>query len=126
VRSILAGLWIVAEPLRLYIGYYANLGETIPWLVIFCVLTCAPQTPVCYYLMVAQQDRRPVDTAVQLTQAILLHLQLVAALATIWRVFQRRRERYFLVEHALKQGTAALMASQSAARAGGPAALKQQ
>lgn len=40
----------------------------------------------------------------QVVQAIFIHLEMIAALATIARVYQRRRERYFLVEHALKQG----------------------
>lgn len=65
VRSILAALWIAAEPLRLWCGWYSNLGENIPWLVIFLVLTAAPQTAVVYYLMLAQQDLRAVDQAVQ-------------------------------------------------------------
>lgn len=95
---------MVAEPVRLYIGYYSNLTENIPWMVIFLVLTTAPQTAVCYYLMLGQYDLKPVDQAVQVVMAGFIHLELVMGLGTIRRVYRRRREKYFLVEHALRQG----------------------
>lgn len=49
--------WALAEPLRLLAGWAGNLGENVPWLVIYCVLCLVPQSAVAYYLMLAAYVR---------------------------------------------------------------------
>ena len=58
VRTVLTLFWLLAEPARLLSGYAGNLGENVPWLVVFAALTLAPQTAVCYYMMLAQWVRQ--------------------------------------------------------------------
>eukprot|EP00775_Hariotina_reticulata_P013897 gene13897-biopygen15828 len=75
-RTVLCIFWMLAEPIRLAAGWYGNLQENVPWLVIFGVLTLVPQTAVCYYLMLA---------------AYVLHM------------LKAQRRQYYLFEHALQQ-----------------------
>lgn len=55
----------------------------VPLLVVFSVLTLAPQTAVCYYLMLGAQLRGPVDIAVQIPIAILLACQFLAGIYAV-------------------------------------------
>eukprot|EP00878_Enallax_costatus_P035329 GHUV01039358.1.p1 GENE.GHUV01039358.1~~GHUV01039358.1.p1 ORF type:complete len:105 (+),score=26.98 GHUV01039358.1:743-1057(+) len=94
---------MIAEPIRLAAGWYGNLQENVPWLVIFMVLTLVPHTAVCYYLMLAAYDLGPFDKALQVAFALMIHVELLVAVRALVRMFKAQRKRYYLFEHALQQ-----------------------
>ncbi|KAI8464756.1 MAG: hypothetical protein J3K34DRAFT_474047 [Monoraphidium minutum] len=103
VRTVLTIFWLLAEPVRLLAGYYGNLRENVPWLVIFMALTLAPQTAVCYYMMLAQWYLTPFDKALQVATAALLHTELLMAVYAMARMLRMQRRQYYLFEAALQQ-----------------------
>ncbi|GBF91676.1 hypothetical protein Rsub_03980 [Raphidocelis subcapitata] len=103
VRTVLTVFWALAEPVRLGAGYYGNLQENVPWLVIFAALTLAPQTAVCYYMMLAQWYLTPFDQALQVVTAALLHSEFLVVLYAMARMLRLQRQQYYLFEAALQQ-----------------------
>ncbi|WIA37059.1 hypothetical protein OEZ86_014036 [Tetradesmus obliquus] len=102
-RTVLCIFWMLAEPVRLAAGWYGNLQENVPWLVIFAVLTLVPQTAVCYYLMLAAYDLKPFDQALQVAMAAIIHLELFVTVYAILHMFRAQRKQYYLFEYALQQ-----------------------
>lgn len=102
-RTVLSIFWLLAEPVRLAAGWYGNLQENVPWLVIFGVLTLVPQTAVCYYLMLAAYDLKPFDQALQVAMAIIIHLELFVAVRAVLHMFRAQRKQYYLFEHVLQE-----------------------
>ncbi|KAF6264733.1 hypothetical protein COO60DRAFT_1634098 [Scenedesmus sp. NREL 46B-D3] len=112
-RTVLCIFWMLAEPVRLAAGWYGNLQENVPWLVIFAVLTLVPQTAVCYYLMLAAYvsvtrssgglDLKPFDQALQVAMAAIIHLELFVTIYAILHMFRAQRKQYYLFEYALQQ-----------------------
>lgn len=103
VRMVLMTFWTLAEPLRLSAGYYGNLKENVPWLLIFGVLSLAPQVPVCYYLMMVQYDLKPIDKAVQIVMALIIHIEFFVAIYAVRRVLKVQEGQFYLLEYALTQ-----------------------
>eukprot|EP00877_Chromochloris_zofingiensis_P002767 jgi/Chrzof1/12491/Cz06g36060.t1 len=107
-RTALTVFWMLAEPVRLAAGYYGNLKENVPWLVIFGVLTLAPQTAVCYYLMMVSYDLKPFDQALQVVMALFIHIEFITVVYAINRMFRAQKKQYYLFEYALQQQHQAL------------------
>lgn len=103
VRTVLLVFWLLAEPLRLLSGYYGNLQENVPWLVVFIILTLAPQTPVCYYLMMEQYHRISFDRALQIVMAIMIHLEVLVAAYTVRSMSRAQKRQFYLFEAALQE-----------------------
>ncbi|KAJ4462064.1 hypothetical protein PAPYR_1234 [Paratrimastix pyriformis] len=89
------GLWIIAEPPRLYLGYEGNLREDSRHLVAFLVLTFLPQLPVTIGMFVQPQmysaERVMAGSMisflfVEFVTAIVVARRVVAANTQRWRI----------------------------------------
>ncbi|PNH10197.1 hypothetical protein TSOC_003090 [Tetrabaena socialis] len=52
VRTIFFILWFMAEPVRLVAGWYGNLQENVPWLLMFVILSVFPEQGTIIYLFI--------------------------------------------------------------------------
>jgi hypothetical protein len=51
VRTVAFILWGIFNPIRMFSGWYGNSQETLPWLILFCILTLLPLHVTIYYIM---------------------------------------------------------------------------
>ncbi|KAF5832113.1 hypothetical protein DUNSADRAFT_12124 [Dunaliella salina] len=103
VRTILISLWAGVEPIRIVAGYIGNLQEHLPWLIVYVILTMAPHHATTYYVLIASKDRTPVTNAVQVVQAVLLEINLLAGLHAVWKLATQKLKQYYLFESALEE-----------------------
>mmetsp|Transcript_20439 Transcript_20439/g.56978 ORF Transcript_20439/g.56978 Transcript_20439/m.56978 type:complete len:133 (+) Transcript_20439:366-764(+) len=103
VRTVLISLWAGAEPVRIVAGYIGNLQEHLPWLIVYVILTMVPHHVTTYYVMTASKDRTPVTNAVQVVQAVLLEINLLAGFHAVWKLFTQQRQQFYLFESALEE-----------------------
>jgi len=110
VRTVLTMFWLLAEPVRLWAGYYGNLQENVPWLVIFAALTMArggggrgfrdtrwhqvqcgvcrthnthAHSPTLSLAFKRTQYLTPFDKALSVVTALVLHIEFVVALYAV-------------------------------------------
>ncbi|KAL6757990.1 hypothetical protein V8C86DRAFT_2609369 [Haematococcus lacustris] len=102
-RTVLMVFWSLAEPARLAAGWNGNLQENVPWLVLFCILTFIPTHATVYYMLLGSTDTRAYHQAVQVTQAILLELELLVGMYAVRRMYRLQKQQYYLFEYAMGQ-----------------------
>ena len=66
------GVWAAVELARLWLGYRGNLGEQVPALAAFFLLTLLPQLPLVAWMGFAQWESRLVLPLDQITAALML------------------------------------------------------
>ena len=54
-------MWLVVEPLRLFLGYIGNLQERVPQMSAFLLMTIFPQIPCLVFLALFQEHIFPYD-----------------------------------------------------------------
>lgn len=103
VRTIFFIFWFIAEPIRLYAGWYGNLQENVPWLLMFSILTFAPEEGTVLYLLIGTFRRNAYTRAVQVTMFILQQVELVTGIYTVVAVYKKQKKQYYLFEYILNQ-----------------------
>ncbi|KAL1475261.1 hypothetical protein MTO96_037416 [Rhipicephalus appendiculatus] len=82
------------EPPRLYLGYAGNLGEEMPALAGFWLLSVLLQLPLLVFLAVGGARPLPLERAVDLPLALMLATQVVVAFGVIRRVTRSQARRF--------------------------------
>uniref|UniRef100_A0A061SGG9 Uncharacterized protein n=2 Tax=Tetraselmis sp. GSL018 TaxID=582737 RepID=A0A061SGG9_9CHLO len=96
VRTIMMVFFFVSEPLRLWSGFAGNLYENVPLLAFFWILTLFPSTLSSLYLLLAQKQKTPIDTAIQLVMTVFVLLEILYTPVATWRMLRLQRVQFYL------------------------------
>ncbi|KAG2501307.1 hypothetical protein HYH03_001105 [Edaphochlamys debaryana] len=103
VRTVFFILWFLSEPIRLFAGWYGNLQENVPWLIIFTILTVIPQMGTILYLMVGTFRRGAYTKAIQWCQLVYQLADLFVGVYAVIVMYKRQKHQYYLFEYMLNQ-----------------------
>eukprot|EP00892_Ulva_mutabilis_P007005 jgi/Ulvmu1/4677/UM002_0408.1 len=94
VRTIFMVLFMAFEPIRLLAGYYGNLREEVPLLLVLILLSIIPTLPACIYMLVAQYHMDSYQLAIQLPQLVFLLASIGCGSQALLRVhkFNQRQQ----------------------------------
>eukprot|EP00762_Andalucia_godoyi_P002542 ANDGO_02721.mRNA.1 transmembrane protein 17 len=102
LHSLLFAIWCIAEIGRLYLGFTGNLGERVPSMVGFVLLSVFPQILTYVYLTVIQFDMTPLDRAmIQLSWAFWV-AEVIWGYRTVRKLLRCQSAKYYL--HFDKEG----------------------
>ncbi|KAG1658422.1 hypothetical protein FOA52_009604 [Chlamydomonas sp. UWO 241] len=103
VRTVGIILWLIFNPIRMFAGWYGNTQETLPWIILFCILTLLPLHVTIYYLMIAGYDGNSLTKSVQYCQAVLYDTQFVVGIYTCFRMYWLQKRQFYLFEFVMNK-----------------------
>ncbi|GFR42486.1 hypothetical protein Agub_g3281 [Astrephomene gubernaculifera] len=103
VRTIFFIFWFLAEPIRMLAGWYGNLQENVPWLLMFTILCLFPEHGTVLYLLVGCSRRNALTKAVQAVMLVLQELEMFTGLYTVFTMYQKQKRQFYLFEYVLNQ-----------------------
>jgi hypothetical protein len=95
VVPIFSVVWVLAELIRLLLGFMGNLRERVPELAAFLLLTVFPQIPVVIFLSLGALNRAPIDLVAGVPQLIMLLVEAVLAYYTVRKFMRKQTAEFF-------------------------------
>ncbi|KXZ51718.1 hypothetical protein GPECTOR_11g166 [Gonium pectorale] len=103
VRTIFFIFWFIAEPVRMLAGWYGNLQENVPWLMMFSILSLIPEQGTVLYLLMGAGRRNAMTKAVQWVMLVLQELELITGIYTVFVMYKKQKRQFYLFEYVMNQ-----------------------
>jgi len=98
ITPVFLGLWFIAEPIRIYMGFRGNLRERVPALVTFVMLSLFPQCIVVLYLLGLDSPTTQTEQLWAILQFIFLVVEITLAVRSL-RKFIPIKSAHFQIEY---------------------------
>ncbi|GLI66074.1 hypothetical protein VaNZ11_009793 [Volvox africanus] len=103
IRTIFFIFWFLAEPIRMFAGWYGNLQENLPWLLMFTILSLVPEQGTILYLLIGSSRRNAYTRAVQIVMLVFQWIELLTGLYTCVTMYKVQKRQFYLFEYILNQ-----------------------
>jgi len=100
-RLVVMVIWVIFEPIRMTAGWYGNLQENVPWLILFTIISLVPMQAQGIYMLITES--KPYPKAVQYVQIIMLELEMLYGVFVIFRMYRLQKEQFYQFEYILNQ-----------------------
>eukprot|EP00727_Mastigamoeba_balamuthi_P002928 m51a1_g12632 putative transmembrane protein 17 (245) ;mRNA; r:3128-3940 len=98
-HGVCYALWVACEPFRLYMGLGGNLGERVPHLTAFGLVTLFPQVPVALFFLVtafSSGSPLPMDAAINVIPLFFLVPELVFCVVAVRRFARSQTASFYM------------------------------
>ncbi|GAX74048.1 hypothetical protein CEUSTIGMA_g1498.t1 [Chlamydomonas eustigma] len=100
-RQVVMVIWVIFEPIRMTAGWYGNLQENVPWLILFTIISLVPMQAQGLYMLITESN--PYTKSVQFAQIIMLELEMLYGVFVIFRMYRLQKEQFYQFEFVLNQ-----------------------